>query len=74
MSDTVHIHVTNSVFDCDTCANTIERVLKKTAGVEKVQIDDEASQLEVGYDTAQIEDEAIREIVEEWGYTSSGVG
>lgn len=74
MSDTVRVHVTNSVFDCDTCANTIERVLEKTAGVEKVRIDDEDSQLEVGYDTAQIEEEAIRKIVEEWGYTSSSGG
>lgn len=69
MSATVRIHVTDSVFNCDACANTVERVLKKTTGVEKVQVNNEASELEVGYDTTQIEEESIQKTVEEWGYT-----
>lgn len=72
MSDTARIQVTDSVFDCDTCANTVERVLEKTAGVETVEIDAGANRVTVGYDTGRIEAEEIQQVVEEWGYTAAG--
>lgn len=74
MSATVRIHVTDSGFDCETCANTVEQVLKQTAGVEDVQIDEETSQLAVGYDVSQIAEEEIQNVVADWGYTLGGGG
>jgi len=74
MSDTVQIRVTNSVFGCSTCANTVERVLEKTAGVEEILIDDGSDQLTVGYDATRVEPKEIERIVEEWGFVPDGGG
>lgn len=68
MIGTVHISLAESVFDCDSCANTIERVLRKTAGIERVRIEDAADRVEVAYDPALLEPDEITQIVDDWGY------
>lgn len=68
MVETVQITVVESVFDCDSCANTIERVLQKTAGIERVHIEDAVNRVDVVYDPALLEPDEIIQIIDNWGY------
>jgi len=68
MSATTSVPVTASVFDCQNCANTIERVLQKEDGVEAVAADERARELEIRFDQSRIEELRLRQLVEEWGY------
>lgn len=72
MSATTRIRVTNSVFDCEHCANTIERVLLKKGGVEDITVDDTEQILEVQFDRSRMDEDRIAELVEKWGYTPEG--
>jgi len=72
MSTTTRIHVTDSVFDCENCANTIERVLLKKGGVEDITVDDTERKLEVRFHRSQMDEDRIVELVEEWGYAPEG--
>lgn len=68
MSDTTNVRVTASVFDCQNCANTIERVLQKEHGVEAVAADEQAQALQIRFDQSRVEERRLRQLVEEWGY------
>lgn len=72
MSGTTQIRVTDSAFDCENCATTIERVLRKERGVEGVTVDDAEQELEVRFDRSRIDEDRIAGIVEEWGYAPEG--
>jgi copper chaperone CopZ len=68
MSSTAKIQVTDSIFDCDNCSNTIERILQKKPGIEEVRTNEANRHLEVEYNSSQIRAKTIRQIVEQWGY------
>ncbi|MFC7139826.1 heavy-metal-associated domain-containing protein [Halosimplex aquaticum] len=72
MNATTQIRVTDSAFDCENCATTIKRVLRKEGGVEGVTVDDAERELQVRFDRSQIGEDRIAEIVEEWGYMPEG--
>jgi len=71
MGPKVKIQVTDSVFDCDTCANTIEQVLWRQAGIEGVTTDETNEILEMNYDPTQTDATTIEQIVARWGYTQA---
>jgi copper chaperone CopZ len=68
MTATARVSVTNSVFDYDHCANTIERVLMKAEGVKTITIADGEQYIEVHYDQSLTDEERVEQIVAEWGY------
>jgi len=68
MSATTRIRVTDSVFDCEHCANTLERVLLKNGGVEAITVDDRERELKIRFDQSQMDEDRIAHLVEEWGY------
>ncbi|WP_128906026.1 heavy-metal-associated domain-containing protein [Halorubrum amylolyticum] len=72
MVSTTQIRVTDSVFACENCANTIERVLLKKGGVEDVTVDGSEKELEVRFHRSRMDEDRIVELVEEWGYTPEG--
>jgi len=69
MNETTRIRVADTAFDCENCATTIERVLRKEGGVEGVIVDDAERELEVQFDQSRIDEDRIAGIIEEWGYT-----
>lgn len=69
MSAMIRIRLTDPVFDCEQCANTIERVLLKDGGVEDITIHDAEQELEVQFNRSRMDEDRIVDVVEEWGYT-----
>jgi copper chaperone CopZ len=69
MTTTTSVPVTDSVFDCENCANTIEHVLRAESGVKDVVVDDAERSLDVRFDRSETGEDRISRLVAEWGYT-----
>jgi copper chaperone CopZ len=68
MDSIATVPVTDTVFECDNCENTIITVLEGTAGVDGVTIETDNRALAIEYDPETTNDEELHEIVETWGY------
>jgi len=53
---------------CASCAQTIEKALKKTEGILGVNVNFAAERAAIFYDSSQITPEEIRQLIEETGY------
>jgi len=69
MTTTTSVPVTDSVFDCENCANTIEQVLRAESGVKDVVVDNAERELDIRFDRSETSEDRISRLVAEWGYT-----
>ncbi|WP_170831035.1 cation transporter [Natronobacterium texcoconense] len=69
MSNTVRIRVRDAMFDCESCANTIEHVLEATYGVEQIDVDESTERVEIDYDPDIVAPTELEMTFEAWGYT-----
>ncbi|MFC6838313.1 heavy-metal-associated domain-containing protein [Halomarina ordinaria] len=68
MDSIATVPVTDTVFECDNCENTIVTVLEGTAGVDGVSIETDDRVLSIAYDPETTTDEELHDLVETWGY------
>ncbi len=54
--------------NCPDCANMIEQVLNKTAGINKADVHYTTSKANVEYDPAQINEQGLKDAVAKTGY------
>ena len=57
---------------CASCAQTIEKALKKTEGIEEANVNLASEKAVVVYDVREIDYEGIKEVIEGTGYTVLG--
>jgi Cu2+-exporting ATPase len=57
---------------CPCCVEDVLAAVRTLAGVRSAELDYQRAQLEVDYDTAAIDEEAVREAVRHCGYRSEG--
>ncbi|GAB3670420.1 heavy-metal-associated domain-containing protein [Halopiger thermotolerans] len=67
MTETVQFRVMD--FDCPTCASTVERALKRTSGVEIVDVHYTTGRVEIEYDPTVTDPSDLRTIIENRGYS-----
>ena len=65
-SRTLHVHVTG--MHCQSCANGIERALRRLDGVEEAHVNFAAGQAAVTYDRQRVGPEQIKQAIEAAGY------
>lgn len=58
--------------DCDGCAVTLDRVLKRLPGVAKVQVDWKGGSVDVEYDEKRSRPVDIRKAITQAGYEVGG--
>ncbi len=63
---TLHLHVMG--MHCQSCANGIERALRKTEGVSEAHVNFAAGQATVTYDGSSVSPEELKKAVEDAGY------
>jgi copper chaperone CopZ len=68
MDQTATVPVSDTVFECDNCENTIVHVLEGTSGVDGVSVETDNRVLTIAYDPEITNDEELHDIVETWGY------
>jgi len=66
MSDTATIRVLD--FDCPTCANTVERALAQTEGVESVEVHYTTGRVVVEYDPDVADPATFHTTIENQGF------
>lgn len=54
---------------CSHCKSAVTEALQELAGVSRVEVDLDGGQATVSYDPAQVTEAALKEAVEEAGYT-----
>lgn len=67
MSDTATFRVLD--FDCPTCANTVERALSKTDGVESVEVHYTTGRVVVEYDPGVADPDSFQTTIENQGFS-----
>jgi copper chaperone CopZ len=67
MNETTQFRVMD--FDCPTCASTVERALKGTAGVERVEVHYTTGRVEVEYDPDIADADDFSSVIEQQGYS-----
>lgn len=61
----------NVAMTCKSCQNNIEKALKKTEGIKKVNVDLKGQSVKVEFDGEKITDEKIEQIINDLGYKAS---
>ncbi|MFC7045745.1 heavy-metal-associated domain-containing protein [Halobacteriaceae archaeon GCM10025711] len=56
-------------FDCPTCASNVERALRKTDGVDSVEVHYTTGRVEVSYDESVVTPDDLEKTIENQGYT-----
>ncbi|WP_411965322.1 heavy-metal-associated domain-containing protein [Haloferax sp. YSMS24] len=67
MTETIQFRVRD--FDCPTCASNVERSLKRTSGVERVEVHYTTGRVEVEYDPGVATVTDVESVIEKQGYT-----
>lgn len=67
MSETIRFRVMD--FDCPTCASNVERALKRTSGVEDVEVHYTTGRVEIEYDPDVTGPTDFETAIENQGYT-----
>lgn len=67
MTETTQFRVRD--FDCPTCASNVERALKKTTGVEHVEVHYTTGRVEVEYNPSTADPIDFERAIENQGYT-----
>ncbi len=71
---TTHFTGRSSEIECDGCANSIKRTLGKLSGVESVAVTVQTKTIEVAYDNATTNEEAIKARLEGAGFPLEAAG
>lgn len=66
MTETTQFRVLD--LDCPTCAGTVERALKRTNGVENVEVHYTTGRVEIEYDPDVADPSEFRTTIENQGY------
>ncbi|MCT2536098.1 copper chaperone CopZ [Aquibacillus koreensis] len=53
---------------CGHCKSAVNGALEELAGVERVEVNLETGKVEVGYDESKVDENKLKEAVEEQGY------
>ncbi|MFB6165709.1 MAG: heavy-metal-associated domain-containing protein [Haloarculaceae archaeon] len=67
MTETAQFRVMD--FDCPTCASNVERALRRTDGVDAVEVHYTTGRVEVTYDPAAADSTDFERAIENQGYT-----
>lgn len=67
MSETTQFRVMD--FDCPTCASNVERALKQTNGIERVEVHFTTGRVEVEFNPHVASPEEIQSVIMKQGYT-----
>lgn len=67
MNKTIQFRVLD--FDCPTCASNVERVLKKTDGVERVEVHYTTGRVEIEYDDDMADPEMFEGTIKKQGFS-----
>lgn len=68
MDSIATVPVTDTVFECDNCENTIVHVLEETTGVDEVSVQTDDRTLAIAYDSEATSDVELHDVVKSWGY------
>ena len=67
MTETTQYRVLD--FDCPTCASNVERALKKTEGVDRVEVHYTTGRVEIEYEEEAVETETLERTITNQGYS-----